>query len=146
MKYLGIDYGTKKVGIAISDDLGKIAFPKKIVASTYIYTELQTLINSENIEALVVGESKSFDGEFNIIQKHIDVFVRKMKSLCDIPILFEDERMSSLAGSGYLYSKNNSENPRWSGSLSESRNAPDDDRAAAVILQRFLDRKNRSLV
>lgn len=142
MKYLGIDYGTKRIGIAISDDAGMIAFPREIIENTKEALEkIITIISQENINAVVIGESVRLDGRHNQIQKSIDSLKQKISDTMEIPVFLEKEWMSSVAADSHLYSKGNIANERWSGSLNDKRRASTDDKAAAVILQRFLDRK-----
>src|SRR3989344_9616212 len=70
MRYLGIDYGSKRVGLALSDEDGTMGFPHATVANTpRLIDELCALIAKENIGAAVIGESRNFHGEENPIAK-----------------------------------------------------------------------------
>ncbi len=141
MKHLGIDYGTKKVGIALSDDGGMIASPKMILPNTTLLVEqIVQLCGEENVEVIVVGESVQLDGSPNRLMNDIEKFVSHLKKHLDLPIHFEKEWMSSVAAKSHLYSKGNIANERWSGKENKKRREAIDDNAAALILQRFLDR------
>ncbi len=141
MKYLGIDYGTKKIGLAVSDDLGNIAFPKKIISSDKdSITEIINLISDEKITGIVIGKSVDLDGADNRIQKDIESFSKKLESKTDIKIEMENEWMSSVAARSHLYGKGNIANEQWSGKQNKKRREAVDAGAAAIILQRYLDK------
>lgn len=126
MKYLGIDFGSKRVGVAISDDTGKMAFPHNVILNSDILMEqILKIIEEEKIEKIVMGESKNFKGEANKIMVAIDEFVKKIEEKTNLPVLFEPEFLSSVQAE------------RWQG-----KNEMHDASAAAIILQSYLDRIN----
>ncbi len=142
MKYLGIDYGTKKIGLAVSDQEGKIAFPKKLIKNDQdCIQKLTQYIKDEAIDAIVIGKSLSLSGELNKVQRDIDRFKKKLKEIFDGEIFEEDERMTSVAAKTFLYGKGNIANEHWTGKQNKKRRDPVDPAAASIILQRFLDRK-----
>ena len=66
MKYLGIDFGTKRIGLAVSDEDGILAFPKKVILNNALkFENIQDIIQKEKIEALVVGEPLNHLGKLN---------------------------------------------------------------------------------
>ena len=68
MKYMGIDYGTKRIGVAISDESGKFAFPKVIVSSgARALADIVNLIEQEGVEQIIVGNSIDAMGNRNSI-------------------------------------------------------------------------------
>ena len=70
MRFLGIDYGTKRIGLAISDENGKIAFPKEILPNDFhVFDRLGVLIKKENHEKNMHKSS----GECDIITKNLSV-------------------------------------------------------------------------
>ena len=141
MKYLGIDYGTKKIGVAVSDERGKIAFPKTILLnSPSLMEEIMEMIKEEKIEKIVIGKSLHLDGEKNKLQRDIDIFIQKLRKVFDGEIIEQDERMSSLVARSHLYGKGNIENEKWTGRMNKKKRQHVDAGAAAVILQRFLDK------
>jgi putative Holliday junction resolvase len=141
MKYLGIDYGTKRIGVAVSDDLGKIAFPKEIILNdAQHYEYLLKIIRNNKIETIVLGESVHLDGSHNKLQRQIDTLKGKLEKEINLDIFYEKEWLSSVAAESHLYTKGNIANEKWSGNLNKKRRELADDKAAAVILQRFLDR------
>jgi putative Holliday junction resolvase len=141
MKYLGIDYGTKKIGLAISDARGLIAFPKIIIPSNNTsIDEIAKMINDEGIEKIVIGYSVGMDGSENSVQKKIDVFQRTLAEKTGIIIDREKEWMSSVAARSHLYGKGNIANEQWSEKQNTKRREDVDAGAAAIILQRYLDK------
>jgi putative transcription antitermination factor YqgF len=97
MKYLGIDYGEKKVGIAISDIEGKMAFPKIVLENNAeLIKMVSNLCKESEVGSIVIGESKNYKGEDNKINPKIISFKRKLYSVIKLPISLEPEFMSSM--------------------------------------------------
>ena len=143
MKYLGIDYGTKRIGLATSDDLGSLAFPKSTLTNTQnVIHEIITIIDNENIDAVVIGKSLNSQGEENQVQKYIKVFITKLSQEKEgIKIIEQDERGSSIAAASHLFGKGNIANARWTGKDNKKKREHNDAHAASIILQRYLDKK-----
>ncbi len=100
MKYLGIDYGVKKIGVAITDEMGKFAFPLIIIQNKKSEESLKEVLNilrEKNINKVVIGESKDLAGRDNYILKEVKEFSEKLKSLYEekyqkeLEIYFEKE-------------------------------------------------------
>jgi len=137
MKYLGIDYGSKRIGIAISDESGMFAFPKQIVSSgENALREIIELVAVEKIGKIIVGNSLDLKGARNLIMEDIDAFVEELYKLTQVPIELADERFSSSAVKAFDWSK-----PVATPRRSEKKPDPIDDRAAAIMLQRYLDKQ-----
>ncbi len=143
MKYLGIDYGHKKIGLATSDERGVLAFPLALLANDEkLFEHLGQYIESEAIEAIVIGKSLTQEGEQNVLQSSIENFSRKLKeNFSGLEIFFQDERFSSANARAFLYGKGNIENERWGSTHNKQKRDPIDASAAALILQRYLDKK-----
>ncbi len=122
MKYLGIDYGTKRIGIAVSDDNGEFAFPKGIVGPASAVAEIAALCEKEKIEGIVIGKSVASNGVENDIVEKAEEFGKKLSAAVQLPIFFQDENFSTVEAHRYQTAAGNR-----------------DDSAAAIILQRFLD-------
>lgn len=87
MKYLGIDYGEKRVGIALSDDGGNIAFPKEILENdANLVQAVADLCQRERVEAVVLGESRDYHGHENQIMKQVKAFQEKLSEKITLPI------------------------------------------------------------
>lgn len=124
MKYLGIDFGAKRVGIAVSDVAGTIAFPRTtLVNNEQLFSQLAELVKNEKIETIVVGDTRSHSNKDNPITAGAEVFVTALEGAIAVPVERIWEMWSSIEASRYA--------PQGSGH--------DDASAAAVILQRFLD-------
>lgn len=124
MRYLGIDFGTKKIGIAISDENAGFAFPhSSLQNNTETTKRIGDIIKKEGVGALVVGESKTFGGENNEVMKDIVIFAEKLESETGIKVHFIREAFSSVEAARFA-PKGDKHN---------------DSSAAAIILQRFLD-------
>ena len=124
MKYLGIDYGAKRVGIAVSDEGGTIAFPRGTLENgPDIVERIARRATEENAEMIVVGDTRSFSGLENPVTKESDEFVERLKKTTGLPVVRAWEAGSSIEASRYA----------------PEGQEHDDASAAAVILQRFLD-------
>jgi methionine--tRNA ligase beta chain len=96
MKYLGIDYGEKRVGIAVSDMEAKVAFPKVVLENNAeLIKNIINLCNENEIGAIVIGESKNYKGEDNKINPQIISFKRDLSKETKLSISLEPEFMSS---------------------------------------------------
>ncbi len=130
MRYLGIDYGEKRVGIAVSDEGGSIAFPRDtIVNNAHLLDELKKVIAGERIESVVVGDTRAFSGFENTVTKEAEAFIERLQAATGLPVFKSWEAGSSIEASRY---------------------APEDEghsdgAAAAIILQRYIDMKGNSV-
>jgi methionine--tRNA ligase beta chain len=97
MKYLGIDYGEKRVGIAISDAEAKVAFPKVVLENNQdLFTKIIDLCKENEVGSIVIGESKNYKGEDNKINPKIIIFKRELANVIKLPMFLEPEFMTSL--------------------------------------------------
>lgn len=138
MKCLSVDFGKKKCGIAVSDDRGTVAVPFKVVPTEEIEKEIDHMLQNVLFERIVFGESVNSKGEHNPIFQETKNFVDKMKEKYEARILngeirffYEKEFMTSKHARDLDEGKNNL-----------GKHIAVDDRAAALILQRFLDKEN----
>lgn len=143
MKHLGIDYGTKRIGLAISDNNGSLAFPKETIHNSKdIIQDILDIIEYEHIEKIVIGKSLDQWGSENILQREVERFIKKLSyDLDTIEIVEQDERGSSIAAASHLYGKGNIANEKWTGKSNAKKREHNDANAAAVILQRYLDKQ-----
>lgn len=96
MRYLGIDYGSKRVGIAISDPTKTIASPLTVLKNdSTLISEISDICKNKSIELVVVGESKNFDFRDNFIMKEIRPFVENLKKTLGIPVNYHPEFLTS---------------------------------------------------
>jgi len=131
MKYLGIDYGTKRIGVALSDESGTIAFPlATLEAGKGALEQAATLAKENRIEKIVIGESRDFKGEPNVVMKEIEEFKKNLAELTGLPVEYEPEFMTSAQAVRQGLDK------RGEGAKKEDLDAS----AAALILQGYLDK------
>jgi putative Holliday junction resolvase len=124
MKYLGIDYGSRYVGIAISDVGGTIAFPRGVFLNDeLLLPNISDLATKENIEQIVVGDTRSHGGGENPVTAEAEQFMKDLEQETKLPVTRAFEVFTSIEASRYA----------------PGTKQHDDSAAAAVILQRFLD-------
>ncbi|MBU6388426.1 Holliday junction resolvase RuvX [Patescibacteria group bacterium] len=96
MRYLGVDYGSKKVGLALSDEAGTMGFPHAIVPNTpRLLDELCALIAKENVGAIVIGESRTLSGGENPIAEDARALGEHLATRSGTPVFFESEVFTS---------------------------------------------------
>ena len=123
MRYLGIDFGEKRVGIAVSDEDGKIAFPNAVLANdNNLLKSLVDLCMKNGVESVVMGESRDYQGQINPIMWKIEGF-KKQLEVIGFKVIFEPEFMTSVQASQIT-----------------GENKMLDASAAAIILQAYLNR------
>lgn len=97
MHYLGIDYGQKRIGLALADSAGP-AVPWKIIEHgtlEHLVTEIATIVVSEGVKAIVVGWPLSSAGRITERTTATDNFVKALQANVDCEVILEDERMTS---------------------------------------------------
>lgn len=145
MRYLGIDYGSKRVGLSISDEGGQMAFPYKILINSLdLNDSIHNICGQEDITAIVLGESYNQFGEKNKIMGSIEEFKKNLEIDLGIPVYLEKEFMTTVfaremmaEASGFLKKTLNTAKK-----ITKKNSPKADASAATLILQRFLDRKN----
>ena len=126
MRFLGIDYGTKRVGLALSDEDGQLAFPKSVLSNTKdLAMDIKKICVEESISGIVVGESRDLDGTPNPLMEDIEIFMEQLKKEIDVPLYLEPEFFTSHQAQKI-----------------QGKNDMLDASAAAIILQSFLDKEN----
>jgi putative Holliday junction resolvase len=135
MRYLGIDYGSKKVGLALSDEGGTMGFPHAVVSNTpQLAAELAALIAREGVGAVVMGESRDFAGKDNPIMQDARAFAEQLAAHAGVPIAFEPETFTSAEAR-----RAPEKEPK---TRAAKRRAPVDASAAALILTSYLSREH----
>lgn len=145
-KFMGIDYGTKRIGVAISDEKGTLAFPKEIVLNdSGSFKKLSEIIKTENISEIVIGESVDFSGKLNILSARIEIFISELKEKFQLPIHKQKEFLTSIEARRYQDfggQAHKSESGNQHSRLKQIKSGRIDASAATLILQRYLDKKN----
>lgn len=129
MRYLGIDHGSKRIGIAVSDSEGRIAFPKSTIINRGIrptLMELRYLVKKEEIVHIVIGLPLSTDGTETEQTREVRKFAEALEDDITLPIDFENEMLTSRLVEREGVAKDHV-----------------DESSAAIILQSYLDKANR---
>jgi putative Holliday junction resolvase len=124
MRYLGIDYGTKKIGLALSDEAGMMGFPYRIVPNDAMFFEMvRQLVAAESVGAVVIGDSLDFSGNENKVAAEARAFAAQLEA-AGITVFFEPEMLTTQEA------RRDIEGVRGHGDVDAS--------AAALILTSFL--------
>ena len=94
-KFLGIDYGLKHIGVAISDPSNIISVPYSTYTEKEILTKICQIIKDENIYGIIIGKPYHLDGSVSEMIQNVEKFSQKLEKIISEPILFIDERLSS---------------------------------------------------
>ena len=134
-KILAIDYGKKRVGLAITDSLQIIASGLTTVETPKIFAFLQKLFHDEHITKVLIGEPKQMNGEPSESAEMIDLFVEKFKlTFPAIEVVRVDERFTSKMAQQSMIQGGLKKKQRQNKALV-------DEIAAAILLQDYLTRK-----
>ena len=124
--YLGIDYGTKNIGLALADEALRIPYPLESVSNnSKIIETIKDVVREHEVSKIVIGLPKHAYGNEGESAKAARGFGEKLKIL-DLPIIFEDERFSSA-----MVKK----------MMADEKNYDKDAIEAAVILESYLEKK-----
>ncbi len=133
MRYLAIDYGTKRTGLAICDSAETIASPLAIIqGQKELLKKIAEVVETENVEAVVLGLPLNMDNSEGPQSKLILKFAERLKQHLHIPVHLQDERLSSFSAEEKLASANFTR-----GKKRKRLDAV----AAAEILEAFLEQK-----
>tara|TARA_B100001057_G_scaffold252500_1_gene252754 strand:+ start:153 stop:560 length:408 start_codon:yes stop_codon:yes gene_type:complete len=131
---IGIDLGSKRVGLAISDKMNVIASPYKTLTfknEQDLLDQLRLIIVDFKVRSIILGLPLNMNGEDSAQTKKVREF-KSVLEIFNLPIIFEDERLSSVSAKRSLVMQN----------IKTGHNKSEiDKRAAAIILQQFLDKK-----
>jgi|SRR3989344_5685549 len=131
MRYLGVDYGSKKVGIALSDEAGTMGFPHDVVPNTPRLSDtLRELIAREHVGVVVIGESRTLDGGTNPIAEAAHTLGDTLAEATGIPVVYESEVYTSVEARRPPEKQAKSRTPKVYGNVDAS--------AAALILTSYL--------
>ena len=132
-RIIGIDYGRKRVGVAVTDPLGIFASALDTVHSAKIIDYLKKYASNENVVRFVVGYPMNMNGKPSEAAKDVDIFLKHLaKAFPDIPVTLEDERFTSVLAHRAMIEGGMSKKDRMN---KESV----DKISAGIILQSYLD-------
>lgn len=132
-RILAIDYGSKRCGIACSDPLKIIGSPLTTVPTDELINYLEKYLRTEEVECLVIGEPKRFNGQPSEIEADIQTFIQKLHNATPtLKVVRFDERFTSVLASRALYASGLKKKQRQDKNLLDSS-------SAALILQDYLN-------
>jgi putative holliday junction resolvase len=144
VRVLGIDYGARRIGLALSDATATLASPWRLVQRPPSEAETLRLMIKEitalaaeddGLEAVVVGWPRRLDGSPTDQTKYVEAFARAIEEKIAVPVVLQDERLTSHEAESRLAARESD----W-----RKRKAKLDAAAAAIILQDYLDSRPRS--
>ena len=143
MRALGIDYGRKRIGLALSDATGMLARPWKTLdvsgaparVAAALVLEINAVADEDGLSAVVLGYPRRLSGEPNDQTAIVDDIARELRTLVGVPIVLQDERLSSREAESLLARSEKD----W-----RKRKPLLDAAAAAVILQDYLDARSHA--
>ena len=133
MRYLGIDYGSKKTGLALSDEAGTMGFPHATVPTTpRLAEDLLALIEKEHVQAVVIGDSRDLGGAENAVATAARALGQMLGMKADVPVYYEPEFYTSIEARRAP--------EKESKTRKRASREPVDASAAALILTSYLTR------
>ena len=132
--YLGVDYGTKRTGVAVTDELQIIASGLTTVNTQELMTFVNDYLEQEKVELILVGEPKQRDGSHSNVEEEIQKFLKRLRTkFPNMPIEREDERFTSKMAFQAMIDSGLKKKQRRNKALI-------DEIAATIILQDYLNR------
>ena len=139
-RILGIDYGTTRIGLSLSDPLQIIAQPHKTIANTAkTIAEICQLVRDESVGLIVVGMPFNLKGEKGKKAKEVEEFIDRLKDAAGIEVVHWDERFTTSIAHQTLLDMGTKREER------RKNKGRVDSMAAAILLQGYLDSRKRSL-
>jgi len=133
MRMMGLDYGSRRVGVAVSDELGLTAQGVTTIAAAgrrRLFEELARIITAYGVETVVVGYPLRLDGSPGIQCEKVEQFARAFARRFSLPVILQDETLTTQQAQEILQAR---------GTLKKRRKEVIDRVAAALILQAYLD-------
>lgn len=138
-RLMGLDYGSKTIGVAISDELGMTAQPIETIERSgenklrKSLARISEIVKEKNIQKIVVGLPVNMNGRRGERAARTLEFVKKLKTRVDIPIVMQDERLTTVEADEILSE---------SGVKKEERKRYIDSIAASIILREYMENEN----
>ena len=135
---LGIDYGKKRTGIAVTDPLKTIASSFQTVETKLLIDFLREFIKKNNVDSIVIGLPRQKDYSFSDIENEIQIFISKLKKILPkLKIFRQDERYTSKMAKKIISEVTTKKSLRRKKELVDSV-------SATIILQSYLEKNNKS--
>jgi putative Holliday junction resolvase len=133
MRVLALDHGTKRIGVAVSDEMKLIAQPLEYIPAepfAGFLSRLQEIIREKEVELILIGLPRNMDGSYGPAALKVQEFVAVLKDAVAIPLKTLDERLTTVQAQRFLIQGN---------VRREKRKEKVDKTAAAILLQGYLD-------
>lgn len=133
MRILALDHGTKRIGVAVSDEMKMIATPLEYIPAepfAAFLARLKEIIREKEVELIIIGMPRNMDGSYGPAALKVQEFVAVLKDALTIPIKTLDERLTTVQAQRFLIQGN---------VRREKRKEKVDKTAAAILLQSYLD-------
>lgn len=133
MRILALDHGTRRVGVAVSDELQMIAQPLEYIAPepfADFLTRLKEILREKEASLILVGMPRNMDGSYGPAALKVQEFVAALKDAVTVPIKTWDERLTTVQAQKFLIQ---------GGVRRDQRKLKVDKTAAAILLQSYLD-------
>lgn len=128
---LGIDYGSVRIGVAVSDELRMLAHPvETIPTGTNAVRRIAEIVRDKKAESVIVGVPRMMSGALGQAAEHVQIFIEKLRGALSCPIIPWDERLTTVAAQRAL---------RDAGKSTRASRSYVDQVAAQMILQGYLD-------
>jgi putative Holliday junction resolvase len=137
MRILAIDHGTKRVGLALSDETGTIAQPLQFLPAepaALLLDRLKEIVAHRKVEQIVVGIPRNMNGTYGPAAEKAREFVAALRQVLTAPVATWDERLTTVQAHRALIE---------TGMRREKRKERVDQTAAAILLQSYLDHAGR---
>jgi putative Holliday junction resolvase len=133
MRILALDHGTKRIGVAVSDEMRMIATPLEYIPAepfAGFLARLKEIIREKEVELIIIGMPRNMDGSYGPAALKVQEFVAVLKEAIAIPIKTLDERLTTVQAQKFLIQGN---------VRRDKRKEKVDKTAAAILLQGYLD-------
>lgn len=135
---LGIDYGKKRTGIALTDPLKTIASSFQTIETKFLIDFLRKFVEQNNVDSIVIGLPRQKDYSFSDIENEIQIFISKLKKILPkLKIFRHDERYTSKMAKKIILNVKSKKSLRMKKELVDSV-------SATIILQSYLEKNNKS--
>lgn len=135
---LGIDYGKKRTGIAVTDPLKIIASSFQTIETKLLIDFLRKFVEQNNVDSIVIGLPRQKDHSFSDIENEIQIFISKLKKILPkLKIFRHDERYTSKMAKKIILNVKTKKSLRMKKELVDSV-------SATIILQSYLEKNNKS--
>jgi len=133
MRILALDHGTKRIGVAVSDEMKMIATPLEYIPAepfAEFLARLREILREKEVELIIIGMPRNMDGSYGPAALKVQEFVAVLKNALTIPLKTLDERLTTVQAQRFLIQGN---------VRRDKRREKVDKTAAAILLQGYLD-------